>query len=118
MKNDSFGDCPHCGGDLYLMRGKSGSRYIKCGDTQCSGAESSKSDDAAIQFTPSFSYPIPRSGKVMKSGFVCEKHKLPVLVISKGKPKNMVYFWVKGPCFTCPESSKCELLADLKDADY
>jgi ssDNA-binding Zn-finger/Zn-ribbon topoisomerase 1 len=113
--NESYGECPYCGGDLYLMRGGSGSRYIKCGDSECTFPKNTTSDESAIKFTPSFSYPIPRSGKVMKTGFICEKHKLPVLVISKGKPKNMVYFWVKGPCFVCPESHKCELLADLKE---
>ena len=119
LKNQqSFGECPFCGGNLYLMRSKTGGRYIKCGEVSCSGSPDMQMEDNSLRFKPSFSYPIPRSGKIIKSGYFCEKHNLPVLVIVKGKPKNMLFYWVKGPCFVCPESGKCDILTDLKKEEY
>lgn len=100
------------------MKSRAGGRYIKCGSDDCTGAPQVQNEASSLRFKPSFSYPIPRSGRVVKSGEVCDKHNLPVLVIVKSKPQNMVFFWVNGPCFACMDSSKCSILADLKNEEW
>ncbi|RJS72010.1 MAG: DNA topoisomerase I [Candidatus Syntrophoarchaeum sp. WYZ-LMO15] len=64
------GSCPECGKDLTIRRSRRGGRFIGCtGYPDCT-----------------YSLPLPRTGKIVVTGDVCEEHKLFKLrIINKGK---------------------------------
>ena len=64
------GSCPECGKDLTIRRSRRGGRFIGCtGYPDCT-----------------YSLPLPRTGKIVVTGDVCEKHNLFKLrIINKGK---------------------------------
>ena len=91
----STGECPKCGEGLEIKRYKSGGRAVKCEDCE-------------------FGYALPRAGRIEPMGIECPKFKVPIIKIEKGnKKKPVIYFWAKGPCFGCSQSSGCEPYNEL-----
>ena len=115
MKTKVVGICPCCYSDLYVLRSSNRKRYVKCGNECCSGKIGVEEEVEPTADHFSFSYPLPKSGKLETTGCDCEKHELPILAIHKGKPKNTTYFWVQGPCFVCVDRPKCEIIDELED---
>lgn len=65
-----LGRCPSCGRDLLIRRSRRGGRFAGCsGYPECT-----------------FTLPLPKSGKIVVSDRVCEKHGLfHITVVSKGR---------------------------------
>ncbi len=69
-KQNYFGKCPKCGGDLVIIKSSRGKRFIGCTNfPKCTN-----------------SYPLPQKGKIFFEGDYCEKCGSPIVTsIYKGK---------------------------------
>ena len=92
-KVEEIGICPNCGCSIFIFKTKNYKRFAKC---EICG----------------FSYALPKSGKISNSSEICPKRKLPVLIINKKDQK--AYFWSDGPCFTCIDYDKCNIIKEMK----
>jgi ssDNA-binding Zn-finger/Zn-ribbon topoisomerase 1 len=114
-KTTDVGECPTCGGSLCILRAKSGGRYVKCDNPQCTGGVGQAQTPDGRKVAASFSYPLPRAGKISGTGETCPERDLPVLLVEKQRPSNTRYFWVEGPCFGCPRNASCAVVRELTE---
>lgn len=105
----TVGECPQCGDELYVFRTYSYKRFAKCINPDCQ-----------------YSYPLPSKGSIEETGVCCPQSAVQILAIipnirlTRGRyqaQENQTYFWANRPCFTCPSRNQCANWKEVKE-DY
>lgn len=91
-KIEEIGTCPQCGCSISMFKTNNYKRFAKC---EVCG----------------MSYSLPKRGKISNSGLICNREKVPILIVEK--PDQKAYFWADKPCFTCIDTDKCERTREL-----
>lgn len=111
MKNlqQTIGECPACGDELYVFRTYTRKRCAKCINPDCD-----------------YGIPLPARGSIEETGLLCPKEKMQILAIIphlrlKGgryqAQESKIYFWVNRPCFACPQRNQCKPWKEVSE-DY
>lgn len=100
------GDCPNCGSELIIRRGRRGSRFIGCtGYPECT-----------------FTLPLPRFGMVVVTDRMCDEHQMYHLrIVAKGKrpwdlgcPKCNFDQWQAKKALEDKDKAQIKALASIK----